>query len=138
MPVALSVLFETHVVEQTNVSSCALWHPPKRELLQVKIDDVAAEAMELLLHAMYACVGRPADSYSVELDEDSLPGGIPSQLALPLFLVADRYDVRVSIAASARRLCLLSASVQPPSQQVLKPCRCGADNRASGMRQLLL
>ena len=56
------------------------------------------EAMDILLQAMYACVGRNVDECRLGADQYLLPHGIPPQLALPLYLVADRYDVKVSHA----------------------------------------
>ena len=68
------------------------------------IDDVQPDAFELLLKFMYSSVGLPASVCGLT----TVPGGIPQQLALPLFTIADRYDVEVSAslqAATGRSAC---------------------------------
>ncbi len=57
------------------------------------VGDASPDALELLLRLMYAGVGRPPATGQESVV--ALGAAIPTNLAVALFMLADRYDVKV-------------------------------------------
>ena len=66
--------------------------------LQVTIGDASPEALELLLRLMYAGVGRPPAT-GQQLAA-ATGAAIPTEQAVALFTLADRYDIKASVDTS--------------------------------------
>ncbi len=62
--------------------------------LQVTIGDASPDALELLLRLMYAGIERPPATGQEPVA--AMGAAIPTELAVALFMLADRYDVKVA------------------------------------------
>ena len=87
------------------------------------IGDASLEALELLLRIMYAGIGRPS---AVGEEPAAAPGvSIPREHALALFILADRYDMQVSVEMASCELVLLQRSPRghASSRHMEQPCQ---------------